>query len=337
MKTCSLRFVSLLAIVCALAVIPARSSDDDGRGRSSGSDDRNELKGRIESLPPSGFVGQWKVSGVTLHVTSNTQIDQEHGQAAIGAFVEAKGSRRPDGSFDAARIEVQSGDQGDGQLHFKGTIETLPAGTFLGDWSVGGRTVRVTRKTRIETEIGPVVVGAFVEVEGAMRQDGVFAASKIEVKSNPAGGDGRDELKGIIDSLPSSGLVGDWVVSGRTVRVSSSTIINQEHGAVAVGVAVEIHGALQSDGSIDARRIEVKRLSEDTGRAVNMKGSVEDLPSPGLIGDWTVSGKVVHVSESTRIKQQHGQVAIGVRVKVKGRRLSDGSINATMIQVRDSQ
>jgi hypothetical protein len=42
------------------------------------------------------------------------------------------------------------------------------------------------------------------------------------------------------------------------------------------------------------------------------------------------------VTTSTRIKQEHGAVGVGVRVKVKGTRQSDGSINASKIQVRDS-
>src|SRR5205085_1870341 len=143
----------------------------------------------------------------------------------------------------------------------KGTIESFPAG-FVGDWTVGGRTIHVTASTRIETNDGPVAVGAFVEVEGRLRADGSMDATKIEVKSNPAGGDGRDELKGIIESLPgTSGFIGDWRVAGRTVHVSTATLINTEHGAVAVGASVEVNGTQQSDGSINATRIEVNPSS----------------------------------------------------------------------------
>jgi predicted outer membrane lipoprotein len=332
--------VSLMVIlVCAFGSIQALAFEDGGRG----SDDRSELKGTIEALPSTGLTGDWTVSGKTVHVSSATRIEQEHGRVEVGAIIEAKGSFRSDGSFDASKIEVtgQASDD-DGEMHFKGTIESLPSTTgFIGDWMVGGRTVRVTAQTRIEAEIGPVVVGAFVEVEGEMQSGGVFVATEIEVKSNVAGGDGRDELKGTIEALPSSGLIGDWTVSGRTVHVSDSTIIDQEHGEAVVGAKVEIHGQVRADGSIDAQRIEVNPGSsgrgDDRGTPVNFKGTIEALPSTGLVGDWTISGKTVHVSDSTRIKQQHGQVAVGVRVKVKGRRLTDGSIDATMIQVKDSR
>lgn len=324
----SLKIVSLIAVFALGSLTSlAQVEDDRAEGR---------LKGVIESLPSSGLVGDWTAGGRTVHVSAATRIEQEEGQVAVGAFIEAKGAFRSDGSFDATKIEVKS--RAEGEMHFKGTIESLPSTPgFTGDWRVGGRTVRVTSQTRIETEVGPVAVGAFVEVEGAMQMDSLFVASKIEVKSNIAGGDGRDELKGTIESLPSSGLIGDWTVSGRTVHVSESTVINQEHGAVAVGAKVEIHGQVRADGSIDAQRIEVKPGLGEDQRPVNLRGTVEILPSSGFVGDWTVSGTTVHVTAATRIKQQHGQIVVGSNVKVKGTRLSDGSINATRIQTRDSR
>jgi hypothetical protein len=329
-----IRSLVSLTIVFMCAFGSASAFQADSRG----GDHRSELKGVIEALPSSGLVGDWTVSGKTVHVTSATRIEQEEGQVAVGAFIEAHGTFRSDGSFDAVEIEVKQRDEDRGEMHFKGTIESLPLSGLIGDWLVGGRTVRVTAATRIEAEIGPVAVGAFVEVEGAMQGDGVFLASEIEVKSRVGGGDGRDELKGTIESLPLSGLIGDWTVSGRTVHVSDETRIDQEHGAVAVGAQVEIHGQLRTDGSLDAERIEVRPAArDDRGRQINFKGTIEALPSSGLVGDWIVSGQTVHVSASTRIKQQHGQVAVGVRVKVKGRRLADGSIDASMIQVRDSR
>jgi hypothetical protein len=237
---------------------------------------------------------------------------------------------------DATRIDVER-DRTEAEIKFKGTIEILPPSSdFVGDWRVGGRIVHVSPATRIEQEHGPVAVGAFVEVEGTAREDGSLDAREIEVESNVAGGDGRDELKGRIEQLPVGGLLGDWLVGGRTVRVTSATQIDQEHGPVAIGAFVEVKGASQPDGSILASKVEVKSVPADSsGRGVNFKGTIESLPT-GLIGEWRISGRVVHVLSTTRIKQEHGPVGVGVRVKVKGASMSDGSIVATRIQVRDS-
>jgi hypothetical protein len=171
-----------------------------------------------------------------------------------------------------------------------------------------------------------------------MRADGSIDATKIEIKSNAAGGDGRDEIKGTIESLPNtSNLVGDWRVSGRTVRVTATTIIDREKGPIAVGAFIEVHGLMRADGLIDATKIEVNPgLNGNDGENVNFKGRIEALPSSSnLMGDWTIDGRTVHVTSSTRLKTEHGPFSVGTRVKVKGIQIVGGAIVATRIQVKD--
>lgn len=345
---------NLLKVVALAALILGFSL---GNTAFAGHDNEFKFTGVIESLPnAAGFVGDWRVAGKTVHVTSSTRIEQTDGQVAVGATVKVEGATRADSSFDATEIEVKegasgggSGDDGNGggddsaQPTFKGTIEILStAAGFIGDWRVGGRTIHVSAATRIETEFGPIAVGAFVEIHGTMRADGSMDATKIETKSNVAGGDGRDELKGTIETLPGTGLVGDWRVSGRTVHVTSSTVINQEHGAASVGASVEVAGTRRADGSIDATRIEVQPSSggsggsNNEGEPTNVKGAIQSLPSSGLVGDWTVGGRLVHVVSSTKLASEHGAFVIGTRVKVKGMLMADGSVVATKVQVRDS-
>jgi hypothetical protein len=341
------KFLALIALVLGFCVVNTAFASDD---------DDTKFTGTVESLPnTAGFIGDWRVAGRTVHVTGATRIEQEDGRVAVGASVKVEGSQRSDNSVDATEIEVKtgsgsgggggddSGGGGDdsGRPEFKGTIQSLPAtARFVGDWRVGGRTIHVFSSTKIETEFGPVTVGAFVEIRGVMLDDGSLNATKIEVKSNVGGDDGRDELKGAIESLPSgSGFVGDWRVNGRTVHVTTATILNQEHGAFLIGALVEVHGTMLADGSIDATRIEAQSGSSGSpgeGQGANLKGTIQSLPSgPGLIGDWSIGDRTVHVTSSTRLKAEHGAFAIGTRVKVKGLRLADGSIVATRVQVRD--
>ena len=319
-----------------------------------GHDNEFNFTGIVESLPNSaGLVGDWRVAGRTVHVTSSTRIEQTDGQVAVGATVKVEGTSRSDNSFDAAEIEVRQeapgggSDDGNGggddsaQPTFKGTIEILSTATgFIGDWRVGGRTIHVSAATRIETEFGPIAVGAFVEIYGTIRTDGSMDATKIETKSNVIGGDGRDELKGVIEALPGTGLVGNWRVGGIIVHVSAETIINREHGAAEVGAFVEVAGTRRPDGSIDATRIEVKPSgvsdSNGEGQPATVKGAIQSLPASGLVGDWTVAGRLVHVVSSTKLKSEHGAFVIGTRVKVKGMKMADGSVVATKVQVRDS-
>ncbi|MFY9607298.1 MAG: DUF5666 domain-containing protein [Blastocatellia bacterium] len=319
-------------------------------------ENETKLTGIIESLPSTaGFIGDWRVGGRIVHVTSATTIEQQDGRVEVGASVKVEGRVRSDNSVDATKIEVKTGSGGDDgngsgsgsddssdQPKFKGTIQSLPGtGGFIGDWRVGGRTIHVSSSTRIETEYGPVSMGAFVEIKGAVQADGSMDANKIEVKSNVAGDDGRDELKGAIESLPAGqGFVGDWRVNGRTVHVTLATILNQEHGAFVIGAPVEVKGTMRADGSIDAMRIELQNASSGSGaegQSANLKGTIQSFPNGStLIGDWRVNNQTVHVTSSTKLKTEHGSFVIGTRVKIKGLRLADGSIVATRIQVRDS-
>jgi hypothetical protein len=53
-------------------------------------------------------------------------------------------------------------------------------------------------------------------------------------------------------------LIGDWVVGGTTVQVSSATEIDESKGPVAVGVRVEVRGTSRADGSVEAEQIKVE-------------------------------------------------------------------------------
>src|SRR5262245_9087138 len=66
-------------------------------------------------------------------------------------------------------------------------------------------------------------------------------------------GDSDFEFSGTIQALPSaSGFIGDWTVSGRTVRVSASTMIERENNVqIIVGASVKVEGFLQTNGSVN--------------------------------------------------------------------------------------
>jgi ABC-type xylose transport system substrate-binding protein len=148
-----------------------------------------------------------------------------------------------------------------------------------------------------------------------------------------AGNDGSYKFSGTVESLPATGLVGDWVVSGRTVHVTAATRIEQEHGQVAVGAYVEVQGAQQADNSVNATKIEVKQGS-GSGSSTKFSGTIQSLPASGLIGDWVVSGRTVHVTAATRIEQRRAPVRVGAYVEVKGTQQADGSVTATKIEVK---
>jgi hypothetical protein len=64
---------------------------------------------------------------------------------------------------------------------FYGTVEQMPPYGPYGIWIIGGRAVLVTAETKMKSKRGPIVPGAWVEVEGKY-YGGQFVASEIETK-----------------------------------------------------------------------------------------------------------------------------------------------------------
>jgi hypothetical protein len=77
--------------------------------------------------------------------------------------------------------------------------------------------------------------------------------------------------------------------------------------------------------------------ADDGGGAgeTRFEGTIESVPGAGLFGDWIISGRTVHVSQSTEIRQDKGPAVVGAQVEVRGMTQPDGSVNAYRIEVRE--
>lgn len=219
----------------------------------------------------------------------------------------------------------------DGVIEIFGPIKSLPSSGFTGSWEIGTRTVNVTAATIIKQELGPIKVGAIVEAKATPQADGTLTATKIEVKQSVGGG-GFIELHGVIEVLPgATDFIGDWTVSGRTIIVTSATSLNQTRGAFGIGVQIEVEGFLQTDGTINASKI--KSHPEDFAEDFKFFGTIGAMPdTANLVGDWTISGKTVHVTATTQLEQERQRFAVGVYVIVEGIPQSDGSVTAKEIK-----
>ena len=258
-----LKIIGLAAIVAMLAAFaPVSAFADDDPG-----DDEGELEGVIQSLPGTAdFVGNWVVSGITVHVTSETEIDQD-GAVAVGATVEVKGTAETDGSITADEIEVKEADEGDdegdddgdfGQIEFEGFVQSLPATVgLIGDWTVSGLKVHVTADTEIDQQGGAIVVGTAVKVEGLLAADGSVTARQIEVEDANDVDEDSMSLTGTATVVPDGDHTGRWRVSTHMVRVSDATRIVHER-RLGRGSTVRIFGSFRANGSMRASKILVK-------------------------------------------------------------------------------
>ena len=64
---------------------------------------------------------------------------------------------------------------------FYGVVQTMPEQGYVGLWNIDGKTVNVTKDTKIKEKHGKLAVGAYVEVEGVTFED-KFIASELETE-----------------------------------------------------------------------------------------------------------------------------------------------------------
>lgn len=304
-----------------------------------------EINGVVQAMPASGLIGSWTIAGRAVRTDAATAIKQEQGAIGVGAVVELKGVDEGGGVTLATTIEVKQGvsspPPGTPSGDFTGAIQSMPAGTLLGTWTIAGRTVVVLTTTVLKQELGGFAIGAIVEVHGTAGSDGTVTASVIEVKSGGAPGplppNNALEVMGVVEALPASGLVGTWRVAGRSVIVGTATVLDAEHGAFAVGVTVEAKGTADASGALAATRIERVAGNGAAVPALLFWGTVETLPAtPGFLGVWRVSGRNVNVSASTALRVNNGPIVVGAIVEVQGWAQADGTVEAHEVETRSS-
>ena len=223
------------------------------------------FSGAIDSLPAGTLLGVWKVAGRSVTVVSTTHLEQEHGGFAVGATVEVEGSSDASGAVTAFSIELRGGGAATpvppvASTEIHGTIDALPAGGLIGDWTVTGRKVTVTTATSLEAEHGTFAVGDPVEVKGTVQADGSLLATRIEAEDGNGGNAPALRFSGAVDALPSgaNGVIGQWTVGGRTVTVTAATKVRTNDAPLVVGVTVDVEGWLQADGIVLAQEIETR-------------------------------------------------------------------------------
>jgi len=138
------------------------------------------------------------------------------------------------------------------EARVRGVVTAFSAIT---SFSVNGLPVSTGAGTAFPDGAAGVVLGAVVEVEGAIR-DGVLVASEVELEDRHANDDDRlNELHGAISALDTTAQT--FVVRGVQVHYSGNTSFARGQASnLANGQAVEVKGRLATDGvTLEARQI----------------------------------------------------------------------------------
>ena len=250
---------------------------------------------------------------------------------SLGATAQASGLHKADGA-------------GDSDWRVYGIVNQLPTSGLVGNWVISGTTYVTSDTTIFEQEIGVFAVGACVKANLAAQDSNVVVKLQTELAGDCDGqsGGGDDNgggvnedwrVYGIVNQMPVSGLVGNWVISGTTYVTSDTTIFEQQNGAFAVGACVKANLAAQDSNVVVKLQTELAGDcdgqgggGDDGGNDSNeVYGFVEQMPPSGLVGSWVVSGTTYTVGAGAEFKQEYGPFAVGVCVKLH---LETGSATA---------
>jgi Domain of unknown function (DUF5666) len=187
--------IAALALVFGVAMAVLAASPAGASGRPTGG--QINFEATVVSLPATaGFIGDWTVGTMTVHVGTGTAINRGGATVAVGATVHVVGTLAADGSVNAISIQVMPPPGAPGAVALCGVVTGLPAAGLVGDWQVGGTTVHVAATTEIDQHEGDVAVGVTVNVRGQVQGDGSMNALEIAVE---AGGCG--ESSGLVSSF----------------------------------------------------------------------------------------------------------------------------------------
>jgi hypothetical protein len=256
------------------------------------------------------------------------------------------------GSSASIDSQVKSGA---GEAQLEGRVESLPPTMAALTFKAAGRTVRTDSGTRfvdgsVTRSFGDLQIGMRVHVKGSLSGDS-FTATRVELQSaaTPAPTtptpppptptppqDSSASIHGVLKSIGGAKPSLVLLVDTTTVRTSSGTEVKrrgdvQTLDELKVGQSLHIVGDRQSDGSIDARKIEIN--DDATGGAFEISGSVGGLKGTCPVTSFGVNGFSVTTSATTLFEGGTcSSLKSGDKVTVKGLKQADGSVAATSVK-----
>jgi hypothetical protein len=141
----------------------------------------DRVYGSVTAAPTTaGYVGSWTVGGVVYNATANTVFKTDHGALAVGAFVEVRYTKLPDGSLEAQQIStIVPPGTGDNDRTGKLESSISTAAVSLTSVTIGGVTYQVDPGTLISETQGALQNGATVQVNAYTNTSGTLVATQL--------------------------------------------------------------------------------------------------------------------------------------------------------------
>jgi hypothetical protein len=252
------------------------------------------------------------------------------------------------GGTTSVASEVRSGAA---QAQLEGLIDALPPTTAAQTFTAAGKTVKTDSSTQFvdggtTRSFADLQVGMRVHVMGSL-SGSTMTATWIELQSPQIGTppttptpappeDTSASIQGTLKTKTGSAPNLTLMVDTTTVHTSSATDVqrrgdSQTLDTLALGQTLHVVGTRKSDGSIDARLIEI--VDDATGGAFEIQGSIGGLKGACPALTFGINGYSIVTSGSTAF--QGGTCSAlknGSKVTVDGTKNADGSVAATSVK-----
>ena len=236
------------------------------------------------------------------------------GLILLALFVLAPISLMAEGPSPVALEPVQSETIVGSIVHMDDTIP----GYWTLNTSAGEVTVYLSEETTLFGRLWSFHVGDIVEVEGYFDGEGVFHAEKVQKAED---GDEEIHFSGFITEITED----YWVIAGRTVLITDSTIILGDPADV--GDVADVQ-AIQTSEGIIGQRIIVR----DTPSQIRLIGVIAEMNEDHWIVTTPIGNQTIGITDETRI--EGGDPDVGDIVKISAE-VSGEQITATHVIVRD--
>jgi len=185
-------------------------------------------------------------------------------------------------------LPVQADDH---QQQVIGLLESRPV-EVTGVWVVAGKSYEVNDSTIFKDNASSLDVGACTTVEFEVSNDVNIALSIAAAQDFECGlGDDMPKMQayGFLDSFPAD-MVGEWVVDGVTYSADEDTEFDQDHGAFAEGICVDVKFQPDTNYLLEVET-EYDYKCNGTDSQYNQAYGVLDSFPEGLIGEWVIDGQ----------------------------------------------
>jgi hypothetical protein len=146
--------------------------------------------------------------------------------------------------------------------------------------------------------------------------------------------DSSASIEGTLTAIAGTRPALRLTIAGTTVRTSSDTVVQrrgdtQDLSVLQMGMTIHAIGDRQADGSIDARRLQIK--DDATGAEFEIEGSIGGLKGSCPTVTFGVNGFAVATTAATTFTPACTDLRSGTKVKVRGVTQADGSVRAASV------